>query len=411
MLARAYADSRVFDRELFTAIARAAEARSMALREARHVSICAWAIASSGIVAPASFRTLTVAIAARAHELRPRELSMTAWALATSRMHEPLALSALAAAAVRAHGSFSGRELAGLLWAFARLNLAQVSGGQEGERQEHTRQAQRPFGEERSGQESGTELGQVQNGPDPASGPSAERREAAAVAARGAAASWGGVRHLFAQLALGGEAQAPAMRAGELCMSLWALAIADQLGSSSGTRPFADAAWSRLCAQPSAALRTSELIMIGQFLLTDRCGGKAHGYGARAPTPLLAAVEAAAAQLAPEISDEHRALSHALSAAGWAHVQEQPLEGGLIIVDMARPDERIALEFDGREAHTLCNPQNGELVESGNSEWKARTLRRLGWRLVSVQSHEWAAARRSDSAMREFIERTLAALR
>jgi hypothetical protein len=359
-LAWAYAHARVRPRPLALALARCVGARAAELRRPRHLAMAAWALASSGVRSDEAYAALSAAIVALAPRLAPRELSACAWALATARVHEPRALAALGAAAQQLAPQLGGRELATVLWAFA---AAPHAGG------------------------GFTRAGGV--------GPRAGVVECALPSS------------LFARLAAAGEARVGAMGPPQLCLCAWALAMRLEVAADGGA--FARALWRRLCKLPAGALRPSELQMLGQFALSTRVHAPALALP-DAPDALRLAARDAAVALRPSPSAQQRALSAALAAAGWPHEHEASLEDGLLNVDMACSAARVAVELDGRDAHTLRDPRTGEHVVSGTSEWKAKTLRALGWRVVHVASQEWAAAQRSEEAMRAFLARVLEAV-
>ena len=82
-------------------------------------------------------------------------------------------------------------------------------------------------------------------------------------------------------------------------------------------------------------------------------------------------------------------LSSALRAAGWEHELEVPLEGGLLVVDLACARARVVVEFDGA-THYVVDASTGEESYDGSTRWKTRVLEVLGWRVFRVGWREWS---------------------
>ena len=77
------------------------------------------------------------------------------------------------------------------------------------------------------------------------------------------------------------------------------------------------------------------------------------------------------------------------------HVFEHRTAEGLSL-DMARPDERRAVEVDG-PSHYLMNARGRCVVENGPTRLKSRLLRRLGWDVTHVPFFEWDGLRGSEA--------------
>ena len=82
-----------------------------------------------------------------------------------------------------------------------------------------------------------------------------------------------------------------------------------------------------------------------------------------------------------------REVAAALDRIGWEHVSEHRTAEGLSL-DMARPDERRAVEVDG-PSHYLKNAGGRCVVANGATRFKSRLLRRLGWDVTHVPFFEW----------------------
>jgi len=171
-------------------------------------------------------------------------------------------------------------------------------------------------------------------------------------------------------------------------MTAWALALA---GSSSqhwrGT----------VCMLAERALESpmhgeAGYTAIVQAILTARLltADESHAFAARV-NALLERVHARASPSIGVVSSRaHLELSAALRAAGWQHECEVPLEGGLLVLDMACTSSRVAVEFDG-PSHYLHHVATGEEIYDGSTLWKTRVLEASGWCVHRVGWRQWAA--------------------
>jgi len=95
----------------------------------------------------------------------------------------------------------------------------------------------------------------------------------------------------------------------------------------------------------------------------------------------------------PSPSRSQRDVSAALLRIGWGHDFEHVTAEG-ISLDMAQPQFRLAIEFDGPK-HYLIGRADGEVTRAldGRSKAKERVLGHLGWRLLRVPYFEWGVLR------------------
>ena len=84
-----------------------------------------------------------------------------------------------------------------------------------------------------------------------------------------------------------------------------------------------------------------------------------------------------------------RGVAFALDRIGWAHDFEHTTTEG-VSLDMARPDERQAVEVDG-PWHYLKSAEGRCVIANGPTRFKSRLLRRLGWNVTHVPFFEWDA--------------------
>jgi len=117
-------------------------------------------------------------------------------------------------------------------------------------------------------------------------------------------------------------------------------------------------------------------------------------------------------------------VSAALHRVGWTHDFEHVTADGLSL-DMAQSATKHAVEFDGPNHYLFELPCDAPLKPSefdggdadtkqqllnGNSRFKRRMLRRLGWKVVHVPYFEWSNLR-TDTQQEEYLLRRLSELR
>ena len=95
----------------------------------------------------------------------------------------------------------------------------------------------------------------------------------------------------------------------------------------------------------------------------------------------------------------------ALRRIGWRHVFEHRTAEG-ISLDMAQPDSKVAVEFDGPR-HFIVDVSSRTISPNGPSLLKRRLLRMLGWRVWHLPYFEWDTLE-STTAKEKYLSRGLA---
>jgi hypothetical protein len=78
---------------------------------------------------------------------------------------------------------------------------------------------------------------------------------------------------------------------------------------------------------------------------------------------------------------------------GFDHQREvSPFEAapGMLSIDMACTDRKIAIEYDGPFHYLTVLDGSGRSVENGSTKAKRRLLQRLGWKVVNLNWEEAA---------------------
>ena len=97
-------------------------------------------------------------------------------------------------------------------------------------------------------------------------------------------------------------------------------------------------------------------------------------------------------------SNFEKQISKRLLELGFDHRREvSPFEAtsGMLSIDMACTDRKIAIECDGPSHYLTVLDGSGRCVENGSTKAKRRLLQRLGWKVVNLN---WEKAARNHSS-------------
>ena len=97
-------------------------------------------------------------------------------------------------------------------------------------------------------------------------------------------------------------------------------------------------------------------------------------------------------------SNFEKQISARLFELGFDHQREvSPFEAapGMLSIDMACTDRKIAIECDGPSHYLTVLDGSGRSVENGSTKAKRRLLQRLGWKVVNLN---WEEAARNQSS-------------
>ena len=84
-------------------------------------------------------------------------------------------------------------------------------------------------------------------------------------------------------------------------------------------------------------------------------------------------------------SRSQKELAAVVELLGLTYEVEHPTEDGYFSIDIALPNQRTALEFDG-PSHFM---NDGANTKSAKTELRDLLLQKRGWRVVSVPYFEW----------------------
>jgi very-short-patch-repair endonuclease len=412
----AFATAGIAAPELFGAIARAAK-QSLGEFTAQGLANTAWAFATVGFAAPELFGAIARAAEQRVGDLNAQELASTAWAFATAGIAAPKLFGAIARAAEQRVGDFNAQGLANTAWAFAKSGFpapdlfGAIARAAEKRVDEFTAQglANTASAFAKNGFAAPELLGAIAR--------AAKERvceldgqglanTAWAFATAGVAAP-----ELFGAIARAAEQRVDEFNAQELANTAWAFGIAgipapELWGSASTHCAYGVGTLLTLAEHALEGPLQNELSALHAFacaLLTATIMAGTHPSAARLHALLgRARWRADLRHDAVLSSRSHMELSAALLAAGWRHECEVPLEGGLLVIDMACVQARVAVEFDG-PSHFLRDVTTGAEVHKGNTQWKTSILEELGWRVHRIGWRQWAALRGADEK-RAFAE-------
>jgi hypothetical protein len=336
--------------ELMSAIVKRAEARLGELTQARDIATLAYAFAKAAVRAPGLFSGIAAAAEQRAGMFNAQDLANTAWAFATAGVRAQGLFTALAVHSEQRMGTFNAQELANTAWAFA----------------------------------------------------------TAGVRAPG----------LFAALAVHSEQRMGTFNAQALANTAWAFAAMYlfDVPAKPAFTAVTDSAqalhpWLRLViSMAELYLENAQADESGQLSkhvsALERALLVCHSAQDRTSHPRLGELRAAMsarylalneAKGAVTLSGSQLELSARLPEAGWEHVDEACLEGGLLMADMACSKTLVVVEFDGLSQY-LSHVQSGEESYDGSTLLKTKPLEALGWRVHRVGWRAWARDRDAEVA-------------
>lgn len=303
----------------------------------------AWAFTKAGVPAPGLFDAVAKAAAPKADKLKPHDVSMLAWAFASASVPAPVLFAALARTAEGRLADFQQHALSNTAWSFSAASVTAPA--------------------------------------------------------------------LFSAIAREVERRAHELDDPISVANLaWALSVAEDVPNyvealrALGERALQEeGSFAAARSRHSARALDSHDRAMGRALLTASLVAGPHP---SAPA-IRALLELVRSRLGPpdgeQSSPSQIQLSKGLRAAGWDHLTEVPLEGGLLVVDMACPRAKIAVEFDG-PSHFHINPATGEETHTARSLWKTRVLVALGWRVLRVGYRRWVSVGGQPSERRQFCE-------
>ncbi|KAJ1459401.1 hypothetical protein M885DRAFT_511337 [Pelagophyceae sp. CCMP2097] len=357
-LAWAYANAGVFDDVLFEALADVCSKR-IGEFSAQALANVGWAYATASGAKGADFPSLFDAIAGEAPRkistFNAQELANTAWAFSTAGVAAPALFQAIAAEVPKKIETFKPQALANTVWAYSTAGFAAPllfdAVAAEALRQISTFKSQ----------ELATTLW---------------------------AYSTAGVEApvLFDAAANEASKKIKTFNPQDLANIVWAY-------STAGVE--APALFEAIALEIGAKIddfSLEELSQMHQVSMHLRLGAPRHALVA-----LLkgheAQLRAAHLRREPSPSRSQRDVSAALLRIGWGHDFEHVTAEG-ISLDMAQPQFRLAIEFDGPK-HYLIGRADGEVTRAldGRSKAKERVLGHLGWRLLRVPYFEWGVLR------------------
>ena len=103
-----------------------------------------------------------------------------------------------------------------------------------------------------------------------------------------------------------------------------------------------------------------------------------------------------------EVSRSSKKVSQLLHEIGFHHQCEvspdRSLSGGMLAIDFACPEQKIAIEFDG-PSHYLKAVGSGELTftENGATKAKRRYLEQLGWTVINIDYRDYIQAQHASN--------------
>jgi len=95
-------------------------------------------------------------------------------------------------------------------------------------------------------------------------------------------------------------------------------------------------------------------------------------------------------------------VSQLLNEIGFHHECEvspdSSISGGMLAIDFACPEQKIAIEFDG-PSHFLKAVGSGKLtsIENGATKAKRRYLEQLGWTVINIDFRDHMQAKRASN--------------
>jgi len=110
-----------------------------------------------------------------------------------------------------------------------------------------------------------------------------------------------------------------------------------------------------------------------------------------------------------EVSHSTRKVSQLLKEIGFHHKCEVSpdscLSGGILAIDFACPERKIAIEYDG-PSHFLKAVGSGELtsIENGATKAKRRFLELLGWTVINIDYRDSDQAQRASNGKQWLLE-------
>ena len=154
-----------------------------------------------------------------------------------------------------------------------------------------------------------------------------------------------------------------------------------------------DELWSRLVRIKVTDFQKEELQQILYIEASARVGGISL---ADLPPELRTKLEGLKPDIKFSIFEEE--ILTILFELGFDHQREvSPFEAapGMLSIDMACTDRKIAIEYDGPFHYLTVLDGSGRSVENGSTKAKRRLLQRLGWKVVNLN---WEEAARNHSS-------------
>jgi very-short-patch-repair endonuclease len=404
----AFAKAGVPAPELFAAIASHARPHLADFNQ-QDLSNTAWPFAKAGVPAPKLFAAIAAHAPPRLAEFNAQGLSNTAWAMATAGVRAHELFAAIAAHAPPRLAEFNAQDLSSTAWAFAKARVpapelfAAIAA-----------HAQPRLAEFNPQDLSNTALAFAQ-----ACVPAPELFAVIAVCAQPHLAKFNAqglsntawafatagvpAPELFVAIAAHARARLAEFNVQGLSNTAWALSVGHMLAAQPAALhapPIVSAVLSlaeRCLQHPALHFRhTRAQVHRVQFALLS-CHALNAGLDlAEQETERLNQLRGRAREMAstfgqlapPTVSPGQRELSRRLRAAGWEHELKAPLEGSLLLVDMACTRTRVVVELDG-PSHDLLDVATGEERHDGSTLGKTKLLEALGWRVHRVGLREW----------------------
>mmetsp|Transcript_34697 Transcript_34697/g.121003 ORF Transcript_34697/g.121003 Transcript_34697/m.121003 type:complete len:811 (-) Transcript_34697:64-2496(-) len=403
----AFAKARVDAPLLFEAVASTASKRITTFN-AQALSNMVWAFSSAEVEAPELFDAVALESVPRIGAFNSQALANTAWAYATAGVEAPLLFEAVAKESRKKLASFNAQALSNIVWAYSTeaidskklfdaVAAAAVNkiGDFNSQNLASTVHAFSTAGI------SAPPLFRAVAAEASLRVPSFTTEELAntvwAFSIAGAKA-----RSLYEAVATEAPKRMNSFSPSQLTTILWAYAVvgvdAPALFEQSAERV------ESLLGGDLGVKELAQLHQVRAYLLQENPHNTL-AFILNRHTPYL---KAAYLQRDASPSKSKQALSTALERVGWAHDYEHVVEEGLSLC-MAQPASFFAFEFDG-PSHFLHGPKRGRQetrVLAGETKFKGRLLRQLGWKVAHVPFFEWAAlstAVQQDNYVREKLE-------
>ena len=177
-----------------------------------------------------------------------------------------------------------------------------------------------------------------------------------------------------------------------LANTCYAMAVLDLVDENH--KIMLDKLWSRLVSMKTADFHEEEL----QQILYVEAAARVYGIALEDPPAELRTILEGLKPSSVQSSNFEKQISARLFELGFDHQREvSPFEAapGMLSIDMACTDRKIAIECDGPSHYLTVLDGSGRSVENGSTKAKRRLLQKLGWKVLNLN---WEEAARNQSS-------------